>query len=98
VQSLTSKLASLESVLKGINPGDLSGMLSKLQGVSGTGLQEAVAKVPVVNTLCAQASKLTTQSNALGGALEGVELGGTIPPLLDLITPVVPKPLETFTC
>jgi hypothetical protein len=98
VQSLTSKLTSLESVLKGITNTELLGALGKLQGVSGTGLQEAVAKVPVVNTLCAQASKLTTQSNALGGALEGIELGGTIPPLLNLITPMPPASLPTFSC
>lgn len=98
VQSLTTKLTSLESVLKGITNTELLGALGKLQGVSGAGLQEAVAKVPVVNQLCGQASLLTTQSNALGTALGGFELGGTIPPLLKLITPMVPKPLETFTC
>jgi len=98
VQSLTAKLTSVESVLKGINPGELTGALGKLQGVSGTGLQEAVAKVPVVNTLCKQAGLLTSQSNALGTALGGAELGGTIPPLLKLIPPVAPKPLETFSC
>jgi hypothetical protein len=98
VQSLTDKVASLESVLKGITNTELLGALGKLQGVSGTGLQEAVAKVPIVNTLCKQSGLLTTQSNALGTALGGFELGGTIPPLLDLITPMVPKPLESFSC
>lgn len=98
VQSLTSKLTSLESVLKGITNTELLGALGKLQGVSGTGLQEAVAKVPVVNQLCGQASLLTTQSNALGTALGGIELGGTIPSLLKLIKPLPPTPLETFTC
>lgn len=98
VQSLTSKLTSLESVLKGITNTELLGALGKLQGISGTGLQEAVAKVPVVNQLCGQASLLTTQSNALGSALGGIELGGTIPLLLELIKPLPPKPLETFSC
>lgn len=98
IQALTTKVTSLESVLKGVSSTELLGALGKLQGVSGTGLQEAVAKVPVVNTLCKQAGLLTSQSNALGTALGGVELGGTIPPLLDLITPMVPKPLETFAC
>src|SRR6201995_4646130 len=54
IQSLTSKVTSLESVLKGINPGDLTGMLSKLQGISPTQLQEAVASVTKVNALCDQ--------------------------------------------
>jgi hypothetical protein len=98
VQSLTGKVTQLESVLKGITNTELLGALGKLQGVSGAGLQEAVAKVPVVNTLCKQSSLLTTQANALGTALGGFELGGTIPPLLDLITPMVPKPLESFSC
>jgi hypothetical protein len=98
VQSLTSKLTALESVLKGITNTELLGALGKLQGVSGSGLQEAVAKVPVVNTLCKQAGLLTSQSNALGGALEGIKLGGTIPPLLNLITPMPPTSLPAFSC
>jgi hypothetical protein len=98
VQSLTSKLTQLESVLKGITNTELLGALGKLQGVSGAGLQEAVAKVPVVNTLCKQSGLLTTQANALRTAVDGIELGGTIPPLLNLITPMVPAPLESFSC
>jgi hypothetical protein len=98
VQSLTSKLTSLESVLKGITNTELLGALGKLQGISGAGLQEAVAKAPVVTTLCKQAGLLTSQSNALGTALEGFSLGGTIPPLLKLITPMPPAPLPTFSC
>jgi hypothetical protein len=98
VQSLTGKVTQLESVLKGITNTELLGALGKLQGVSGAGLQEAVAKVPVVNTLCKQSGLLTTQANALDTALGGFELGGTIPPLLHLITPMVPQPLESFSC
>jgi hypothetical protein len=96
VQSLTNKLTSLESVLKGINPGDLAGALSKLQGVSGTGLQEAVAQVPVVNTLCAQSAKLSEQSNAMGSAIEGLSLAGTT--LIKILVPQLPAALPTFSC
>lgn len=96
VQSLTSKVTQLESVLKGITNTELLGALGKLQGVSGTGLQEAVAKVPVVNTLCAQSSKLTEQSNAMGTAVEGISLLGAT--LLELVVPQLPAALPKFTC
>jgi hypothetical protein len=98
VQSLTDKLTSLESVLKGINPGDLTGMLSKLQGISPTQLQEAVASVTKVNALCSQTSKLTGQSNALGEALGGLGLLGNLPPLELTKAVPIPTPLSTFAC
>jgi hypothetical protein len=96
VQSLTSKLTSLESVLKGVTNADLLGALGKLQGVSGAGLQEAVAKVPVVNTLCEQSSKLTSQSNSMGEAVEGISLVGVT--LLELLVPQLPAALPKFSC
>jgi hypothetical protein len=98
VQSLTSKVTQLESVLKGINPGDLPGMLSKLQGITPTQLQEAVSSVAKVNELCAQSSKLTSQSNALGQTLGGFELLGGLPPLELKKAVPVPAPLSTFAC
>jgi hypothetical protein len=99
VQSLTAKVTSLESVLKGINPGDLTGMLSKLQGISPTQLQEAVSSVTKVNELCSQTSKLTSQSNALGEAIGGLKLiTGGLPGLgLEKVVPI-PTPLSTFSC
>ncbi|HEX4731735.1 MAG TPA: hypothetical protein VH299_10725, partial [Solirubrobacterales bacterium] len=100
VQSLTSKVTSLESVLKGINPGDLTGMLSKLQGISPTQLQEAVASVTKVNALCDQTKTLTSQSNALGSALGGLKLINVLPPLtigLEKAVPI-PNPLSAFAC
>jgi hypothetical protein len=98
VQSLTSKVASLESVLKGITNTELLGALSKLQGISPTQLQEAVASVAKVNELCAQATKLTSQSNALGQALGGLELLGGLPPLELKKAVPIPTPLSTFAC
>lgn len=86
----------MESVLQGIGNADLVGALSKLQGVSGAGLQEAVAKVPVVNALCAQTSKLTEQSNGLGEAVEGITLVGLT--VLELLVPQVPAALPKFAC
>lgn len=98
VQSLTSKITSLESVLKGITNTELTGMLSKLQGISPTQLQEAVASVTKVNALCSQASKLTSQSNALGEALGGLGLLGNIPPLELTKAVPIPNPLSSFAC
>jgi hypothetical protein len=98
VQALTTKVTSLESVLKGISPGDLTGMLSKLQGISPTQLQEAVSSVAKVNELCSQASKLTSQSNALGQALGGLGLLGGLPPLELTKAVPIPAPLSTFSC
>jgi hypothetical protein len=100
VQSLTTKVTSLESVLKGINPGELTGMLSKLQGISPTQLQEAVASVTKVNALCDQTKALTSQSNALGSALGGLKLINVLPPLtigLEQAVPI-PNPLSSFAC
>ncbi len=100
IQSLTSKLTSLESVLKGINPGELTGLLSKLQGITPTQLQEAVASVTKVNALCDQTKTLTSQSNALGSALGGLKLINVLPPLevgLEKAVPI-PNPLSSFSC
>lgn len=99
VSALTSKLSSLESVLKGITNTDLTGLLAKLQGVSGTQLQEAVKSVANVNALgaqvgalCGQASALTGQSNALRGVLAGAEVLGS------LLFPSLPLALPAFSC
>lgn len=99
VQSLTGKVTQLESVLKGITNTELLGALSKLQGISPTQLQEAVASVVKVNELCSQASKLTSQSNALGEAIAGLKLiTGGLPGLgLEKVVPI-PTPLSTFAC
>ena len=96
VQSLTTKVTSLESVLKGITNTELLGALGKLQGVSANGLQEAVAKVPIVNTLCAQSSKLSEQSNAMGQVFEGLSVLGGIG--LSIVAPQLPEALPKFSC
>jgi hypothetical protein len=98
VQSLTSQLATVESVLKGVTNADLTGMLSKLQGISPTQLQEAVSAVTKVNALCSQASQLTSQSNQLGQALGGLELLGNLPPLELKPSLPIPAPLSSFAC
>jgi hypothetical protein len=98
VTALTSKVTSLESVLKGITNTELLGALSKLQGISGTQLQETVASLADVKALCTQATALTSQANALGATFGGIELGGVIPSLLKLVVPAAPAPLAAFGC
>ena len=98
VQSLTSKLTQVESVLKGINPGELAGMLSKLQGISPTQLQEAVASATKVNALCSQTKELTNQSNGLGTAIGGLSLIGALPESNSTKAAPIPNPLSSFSC
>lgn len=97
VTSLTNKVETLEGKLKGITNTDLTGVLSKLQGVSATQLQEAVTSVADVNALCAQATKLTSQVDSLGTAIGGSTLGGLIPLGLAAVIPL-PSSLPGFAC
>jgi outer membrane murein-binding lipoprotein Lpp len=103
VATLTNKVNTLESVLKGITNADLTGLLGKLQGVSGTQLQEAIKSVANVNalstevgSLCTQAQKLTSQSNALRSALNTAEVLGLLG--LSLAVPGLPLELPGFSC
>jgi hypothetical protein len=98
VQTLSSKVTALEGVLQGITNTDLLGMLSKLQGISPTQLQEAVAAVANVKALCTQATALTSRANELGSLFGGIELGGAIPALLKLVVPAAPPSLVPFGC
>lgn len=98
VQSLTNKVTALESILQGITNTDLLGVVSKLQGISPTQLQEAVAAVANVKALCTQDSVLTTRANELGGLFGGIELGGLVPSLLELVVPKAPAALQQFGC
>lgn len=51
VASLSLEVDALESLLAGVGDGDLSGLLAKLNGITGTQLQDAVDTVPVVSSL-----------------------------------------------
>lgn len=51
-----------------------------------------------LETACGQLSVLTGQANALGTALNGIGLGGTIPALLTLVNPGAPPGLPAFGC
>jgi hypothetical protein len=98
VDQLTSKLTSLEGVLKGISNAELTGMLAKLQGISPTQLQEAVASVTKVNALCSQTSTLTSQADKLGETIGGLKLLNVLPGVeLEKAVPL-PTPLSAFAC
>jgi hypothetical protein len=103
ITNLTSKVGALEGVLKGITNGDLTGLLSKLQGVSGTQLQEAIKSVANVNALttqvgalCSQGKALTDQTQGLGTAIKTAEVIGGLG--LSLLAPNLPTALPDFAC
>lgn len=98
ITALTDKVTELEGVLKGITNTELLGALSKLQGISPTQLQEAVSSVAKVTALCSQTSQLTGQSNALGGAIGGLNLIGALPGVELEKTVPIPTPLSSFAC
>jgi hypothetical protein len=103
VSALTSKVNALEGVLKGITNTDLTGLLSKLQGISGTQLQEAIKSVANVNALttqvsalCSQGKALTDQTQGLGTAIKTAEVLGLAG--LSLLAPNLPTALPDFSC
>jgi hypothetical protein len=81
VKELLTKVQSLESVL---------------QGITNTGLKEAIAAVPVVQALCTQTEALNDQTTALGTSLSGLSA------VVDVLTaaglPTIPTALPPFEC
>ena len=74
VASLALEVQTLEGLLAGVKGGDLAGALAKLDGITGTQLNEAVGVVPTVSALVPKVSDLE-------GLLEGVgsgELSGAL--------------------
>ena len=103
VSALSSKVNALEGILKGITNTDLTGLLAKLQGVSGAQLQEAIKSVANVNALtaqvgalCSQAKALTSQTQGLGTAIKTAEVLGLVG--LSLVAPNLPVALPDFSC
>jgi hypothetical protein len=74
---------------------ELESQIAALQGQL-TGLSTQFATLQTA--ACAQLATLTDQTNALGTALDGIGLGGTIPALLTLVNPGAPTPLPGFSC
>jgi hypothetical protein len=96
VTGLTNRVETLEGKLKGITNTALTGVISKLGGVSAAQLQEAVTSVADVNALCVEAKKMTEQVNSLGTALGAAEVIGGLG--LGLLVPGLPTSLPAFGC
>jgi hypothetical protein len=93
----SSNEAALQAKIAGLTV-QVEGLEGILQGLNNVGLTAAVKQLPVVSSLCTQASGLPTQINSsLGGAFSGLSLGGTIPPLLSLTVPSL-VPITAYTC
>lgn len=89
VSSLESKVSELLTKLKSLE--------SILAGVTNANLKEAIGTVPVVATLCAQTSKLTDQTTALGSAMGAMNTA--IKTALALFSPPsLPVALPSFSC
>src|ERR1700710_1425269 len=73
VASLNVKIDGLEKVLEGITHGDLTGVLSTLNGVTNPELQNAIGSVPLLEEVCGQTEELTGRSNSLLGLLDTLD-------------------------
>jgi hypothetical protein len=99
VQALTTKVTSLEGILSGITNSDLTGLLAKLQGISGTQLQETIASLADAKALCAQASLLTARANEFTAGFGGLSLNGILTGLGGVLNvPTLAAPLSSFSC
>lgn len=103
VTNLANRVESLEDKLKGITNLALTEVISKLQGISGAQLQEAIKSVANVNALttqvsalCSQGKALTEQTQGLGSALDTAEVLGGLG--LSLLVPNLPTALPDFSC
>ncbi len=98
IAGLTLKLEGLEGILQGVTNGDLTGAVGKLSGVTGLQLNETVAALPVVDSLCTQASTLTSQADLLRGVVGGLGLSPALAAIGLLTIPALPTALGPFTC
>ena len=99
IETLTSQLETVEGILGGVTNGELSGVISKLQGITGTDLQGAIDSVPVVASLCSQVSAVTTRVDALRTVISGLGLNGVLTGLGGVLNiPALPVALGAYTC
>lgn len=99
IAGLTVKVDGLEGILAGVTNGDLTGVVAKLTGISGLELNKAVGALPVVDSLCGQASTLTAQLNLVQGGLAGLGLNPVLTTLGGILNiPTLPALLTAYTC
>lgn len=73
VASLSLEVKALEDLLEGVSGGDLSSVVSKLNGITGTQLSDAVGSVPVVSSLVPKVADVEGLLSGVGsGDLSGV--------------------------
>lgn len=65
VASLSLEVQALEDLLAGVQDGDLSGLLGKLDGITGTQLDEAVGALPTISSLESTVSGLSSTVTGL---------------------------------
>lgn len=72
VASLNAEVQALEDLLEGVGTGDLSGVVNKLNGITGTQLGDAVSSVPIVSSLVPKVSSVEGLLTGVGsGDLSG---------------------------
>lgn len=99
IASLDLKVGLLEGVLDGVDNSQLTTALDAVSGLTNADLTEAVGALPAIDSLCTQASSLTTRVNSLGTAVGGLSLNGALTVLGGLLNiPVLPAALPAFTC
>jgi hypothetical protein len=99
IVSLQTQLEAVEGVLDGVTNGELTGAISKLEGITGTELGDAVAAVPSVAALCTHVSTVTTQVDALRTVISGLGLNGVLTGLGGVLNiPALPAALGAFSC
>lgn len=98
IASLTIKVEGLEDLLQGVTSGDLSGVLGKLGGITGTELGDAVDAVPLVGELCDQTATLIQQTNLLRGVFDGLGLSPALAAIGLLQVPALPPALSGIVC
>lgn len=95
LQGLIGQMNVLDGLLSGVEPGDLSGVLATLSGLSNEELTDAVNAVSMVESLCAQNPVLAEQVNLLQDVIGGLGLNGILTGLGGLLeVPVLPTALE----
>ena len=91
-----AKLLGAVNAVQGLDNTKLTDAVNAVTGLDNTKLTEAVGALPVVDSLCTQASSVTGGINALRTGITGISvlgLGG-----LSLNTSGLPAALTPFTC
>ena len=99
IQQQQQRIVALETILDGVTNAELGGVISKLDGITGVQLQDAVDSLPVIASLCTQLSGVTTQVDALRTVIGGLGLNGVLTALGGVLNiPALPAALGPYAC